>query len=143
MPERTGFRGKGWKCLKISRKYRSECVWDFDAVGLNPVTPTKNQPKVRFFAPLLADFLLIICFYPPLRENPLTAEMRLVPHLQHKPLSFLGIFSLPTAPQFLRADRHGQPLFVAFSPALISVISFFISAISTLSFSSHSSRVVA
>ena len=32
---------------------------------------------------------------------------------------------LPTAPQFLRADRHGQPLFIAFSPALISAISFF------------------
>ena len=51
------------------------------------------------------------------------------------------MFSLPTAPQFLRADRHGQPLFVAFSPALISAISAFISTISALSFSSHSSRV--
>ncbi|MDD7775130.1 MAG: hypothetical protein PT954_12050 [Eubacteriales bacterium] len=48
---------------------------------------------------------------------------------------------MPTALQFLRADL-GQPLFVAFSPALISAISFFISAISTLSFSSHSSRVL-
>ena len=94
MPERTGFRGKGWKCLKISRKYRSECVWDFDAVGLNPVTPTKNQPKMRVFAPLSADFLLVIGFYPPLRKNPLTAEKRLLPHLQHKPLSFFGRFFL-------------------------------------------------
>ena len=42
------------------------------------------------------------------------------------------MFSLPTAPQFLRADRHGQPLFVAFSPALISAISAFISTISAL-----------
>ena len=54
-------------------------VWDFDAVGSNPATPTKNQPKMRFFAPLSADFLLIIGFYPPLRKNPLTAEKRLVP----------------------------------------------------------------
>ena len=54
-------------------------VWDFDAVGSNPATPTKNQPKMRLFAPLLADFLLIIGFYPPLLENPLTAEKRLVP----------------------------------------------------------------
>lgn len=38
------------------------------------------------------------------------------------------------------ADRDGQPSFFAF--ALISAISFFISAISTFSFSSHSSRVV-
>ena len=74
----------------------------------------------------------------------MTAEMRLVPHLQHKPLSFFRkAFSLPTATQILMADRHGQPLFVAFSPALISAISFFISKISTLRFSSHSSRVVA
>ena len=65
-------------------------VWDFDAVGSNPATPTKNQPKMRFFTPLSADFLLIIGFYPPLLENPLTAEMRLVPWLQHKPLSFFG-----------------------------------------------------
>ena len=67
-------------------------VWDFDAAGSNPVTPTKNQPKMRFFAPLSADFLLIIGFYPPLCENPLTAEMRLVPHLQHKPLFSEGFF---------------------------------------------------
>ena len=54
-------------------------VWDFDAVGSNPATPTKNQSKMRFSAPLSVDFLLIIGFYPPLCENPLTAEMRLVP----------------------------------------------------------------
>ena len=54
-------------------------VWDFDAVGSNPATPTKNQPKMRLFAPLSADFLLIIGFYPPLQKNPLTAETRLVP----------------------------------------------------------------
>ena len=42
-------------------------VWDFDAVGSNPATPTKNQPKMRFFAPLSADFLLIIDVLPPLR----------------------------------------------------------------------------
>ena len=54
-------------------------VWDFDAVGSNPATPTKNQPKMRFSAPLSADFMLIIGFYPPLLENPLTAETRLLP----------------------------------------------------------------
>ena len=54
-------------------------VWDVDAAGSNPVTPTKNQPKMRLFAPLSADFLLIIGFYPPLRKNFLTAEKRLVP----------------------------------------------------------------
>ena len=98
---------------------------------------------MRFFVPLSADFMLIICFYPPLRQIRLTAETRLVPHLQHKPFSFFRkAFSLPTAKQILRADR-GQPLFVDLSPALISAISFFISAISNLSFSSHSSRVVA
>ena len=42
-------------------------VWDVDAAGSNPVTPTKNQPKMRFFAPLSADFLLIIDVLPPLR----------------------------------------------------------------------------
>ena len=42
-------------------------VWDVDAAGSNPVTPTKNQPKMRLFAPLLADFLLIIDVLPPLR----------------------------------------------------------------------------
>ncbi len=35
-------------------------VWDFDAVGSNPATPTKNQPKMRFSAPLSADFFLTI-----------------------------------------------------------------------------------
>ena len=54
-------------------------VWDFDAVGSNPATPTKNQPKMRIFAPLSADFPLIIDTFPPLRKNPLTAEKRLVP----------------------------------------------------------------
>ena len=48
-------------------------VWDFDAVGSNPATPTKNQPKMRFSAPLSADFLLIIGFYSPLLKNSLTA----------------------------------------------------------------------
>ena len=31
-------------------------VWDVDAAGSNPVTPMKNQPEMRFFAPLSADF---------------------------------------------------------------------------------------
>ena len=47
-----------------------------------------------------------------------------------KSIKLVVSFSLTTALQFLRADRRGQPLFVAFSPALISAISFFISAIS-------------
>ena len=42
-------------------------IWDVEAAGSNPVTPTKNQPKMRLFAPLLADFLLIIDVLPPLR----------------------------------------------------------------------------
>ena len=54
-------------------------VWDFDAVGSNPATPTKSHPKMRLFAPLSDDFLLIIGFYPPLRQIRLTAETRLVP----------------------------------------------------------------
>ena len=54
-------------------------VWDVDAAGSNPVTPTKNQPKMRFSAPLSADFMLIICCYPPLRQICLTAETRLAP----------------------------------------------------------------
>ena len=54
-------------------------VWDFDAVGSNPATPTKNQSKIRFSAPLSADFLLIIDVLPPLRYFSLTAEKRLVP----------------------------------------------------------------
>lgn len=54
-------------------------IWDVDAAGSNPVTPTKNQPEMRFFAPLSADFLLIIGFYPPLRKISMTAEKRLVP----------------------------------------------------------------
>ena len=45
---------------------------------------------MRFFAPLSADFMLIIGFYTPLRQIRLTAEMRLVPWLQHKPLSFFS-----------------------------------------------------
>ena len=31
-------------------------VWDHDVAGSNPVIPTKNQPKMRFFTPLSADF---------------------------------------------------------------------------------------
>jgi hypothetical protein len=53
-------------------------VWDFDAVGSNPATPTKNQPKMRFLTPLSADFLLIIDVFPLLRQICLTAEKRLV-----------------------------------------------------------------
>lgn len=53
--------------------------WELVQAGSTPVIPTKNQSKMRFFAPLSADFLLIIGFYPPLRQNPLTAEKRLVP----------------------------------------------------------------
>ena len=53
--------------------------WELAQAGSTPVIPTKNQPKMRFFTPLSADFLLIIGFYPPLRKNPLTAETRLVP----------------------------------------------------------------
>ena len=54
-------------------------IWDVDAAGSNPVTPTKNQPKMRFFAPLSADFLLMLDVFPPLRQIRLTAEKRLVP----------------------------------------------------------------
>ena len=67
--EKTIFSGN---CLHRS-------VWDAEAASLSLATPTKDQPKLRFFAPLSADFLLVIGFYPPLWENPLTAEMRLVP----------------------------------------------------------------
>ena len=59
--------------------------WELAQAGSTPVIPTKNQPKMRFFAPLSADFLLIIGFYPPLWENSLTAE-------QHKPLFFRRLF---------------------------------------------------
>lgn len=44
--------------------------WELAQAGSTPVIPTKKQPKMRFFAPLSADFLLIIGFYPPLRKNP-------------------------------------------------------------------------
>ena len=53
--------------------------WELAQAGSTPVIPTKIQPKMRLFAPLSADFLLIICFYPPLRKIRLTAETRLVP----------------------------------------------------------------
>ena len=58
-----------------------------------------------------------------------------------KSIKLVVSFSLTTATQILRADRDSQPSLFAF--ALISAISFFIYEISTLSFSSHSSRVVA
>lgn len=54
-------------------------VWEQVQAGSTPVIPTKNQPKIRVFSPLSADFLLIIGFYPPLRQIRLTAEKRLVP----------------------------------------------------------------
>ena len=97
-------------------------VWEQVQAGSTPVIPTKNQPKIRFFAPLSAYFLLIIGFYPPLRQIRLTAEKRLVPKLQHKPLSFFQkAFSLPTAAHILMADLchyllilsiKNQPMFV-------------------------------
>ena len=40
---------------------------------------TKNQLKMRAFAPFSADFLLLIDFFPPLQQICLTAEKRLVP----------------------------------------------------------------
>ena len=51
-------------------------LWEQVQAGSTPVIPTKNQPKMRLFAPLSADFLLIIGFCPPLRQIHLTAEMR-------------------------------------------------------------------
>ena len=65
-------------------------LWEQDVAGSNPVIPTKNQPKMRFFAPLSTDFLLIIDIFPPLRQICLTAEKRLVPHLRHKPFYFFS-----------------------------------------------------
>ncbi len=65
-------------------------LWEQVQAGSTPVIPTKNQPKMRFFAPLSADFLLIIDILPPLWQICLTAEKRLVSHLQHKPLYFFG-----------------------------------------------------
>ena len=34
-------------------------VWDVDAAGSNPVTPTKNQPKTSYFDLFSAVFLYI------------------------------------------------------------------------------------
>ncbi len=94
--------------------------WELAQAGSTPVIPTKKQPKMRFFAPLSADFMLIIGFYSPLRKNPLTAEMRLVPHLQHKPLSFFQkAFSLTTAKQnllcvlFQHYDEFSEGIFLS------------------------------
>ena len=70
------------KVSKITQKplfYKAFTVWELAQAGSTPVIPTKNQPKMRFFAPLSADFMLIIGFYPPLRQIRLTAETRLVP----------------------------------------------------------------
>ena len=116
-------------------------LWDFDAVGSNPATPTKNQPKMRFFAPLSADFLLIIGFVHHFVKSPDGRKAACASFTAQAAFFFRKAFSLPTATQILRADRDSQPPLFAF--ALISAISFFIYEISTLSFSSHSSRVVA
>ena len=34
-------------------------LWDVDAAGSNPVTPTKNQPKTSLFRPVFGYFLYI------------------------------------------------------------------------------------
>ena len=60
---------KGAEKAIFGGKCHHKCVWEQDAAGSSPVTPTKNQPKMRFFAPLSADFMLIIGFYPPLRKK--------------------------------------------------------------------------
>ena len=70
---------KAPKSLSNHVKNQVFSVWDHDVAGSAPVIPTKNQPKMRFFAPPSADFMLIIGFYPPPQKNPLTAEKRLVP----------------------------------------------------------------
>ena len=81
-------------------------VWDFDAVGSNPATPTKNQSKMRFSAPLSVDFfaynrlLSTTLWKSPDGRNAACAIVTA------QAAFFRKAFSLTTATQFLRVDRH-------------------------------------
>ena len=88
-------------------------LWEQVQAGSTPVIPTKDQPKMRFFAPLPADFLLIIGFYPPLQKISMTAENGLChSYSTSRFIFFRKIFSWPTALQFLRADQPISPRFL-------------------------------
>ena len=50
---------KAPKSLVNQAKNRLFSVWDVDAAGSNPVTPTKNQPKTSYFDLFSAVFLYI------------------------------------------------------------------------------------
>ena len=51
---------KARKSTQNEAKNRCFCVWDVDAAGSNPVTPTKNQPKASLFRPASGYFLFIL-----------------------------------------------------------------------------------
>ena len=53
-----GFDFKNW--ISGCRVTVTRLLWEQVQAGSTPVIPTKNQPKMRLFAPLSADFLLII-----------------------------------------------------------------------------------
>ena len=57
----------------------SQSSCDSNLVSINFCVATQKSAANEFFAPLSADFLLIIGFCSPLLKNPLTAEKRLVP----------------------------------------------------------------
>ena len=71
---------------RADRKTESGCSAVGSARGLGPrcrrfesCHSDQKSAENEVFAPLSADFMLIIGFYPPPRKNPLTAEKRLVP----------------------------------------------------------------
>ena len=59
-------------------------VWDFDAAGSNPVTPTKIRPNLEVLPPLSVSFLSFLGVLPPL----LRKSYFLRPHNQMRPAKF-------------------------------------------------------
>ena len=57
-PKASFLNSKAPKSLVNKGKNRCRFLWDVDAAGSNPVTPTKNQPKTSLFRLVSADFYI-------------------------------------------------------------------------------------
>lgn len=64
---------------KSKRTPPSQSSCDSNLVSINFCIATQKSAENEVFAPLSADFMLIIGFYSPPRQIRLTAERRLVP----------------------------------------------------------------
>ena len=75
--------------------------WELAQAGSTPVIPTKNQPKMRFFAPLSADFFAYNWLLSTTSANSPDGRKTACAIVTAQAAFFQKAFSLPTAKQNL------------------------------------------